>query len=301
MRPSRKIVRQFLQGNITTFAASFKLEAYPHHPTLRALVLILYLSTAITAQGAFERTAQPISVVGTAQAALFNGEYSSVLLNPSAAGLLGASALSVFYSPSPFGLSQLSTCGLVAVSPIGPVGGAFSATTTGFSLYRELVLSATVARSFEGTASVGANLRLNYLAIERFGSTTVPAADLAAMIQATDEVKVGLSVLNLLRGRIAGARDELPVTCIFGISWQLLTSACFSLAFFKEEDFPESFRTSVQFSPMEVVRISVGLSTEPSRFCGGVSFRIAPFWFEYAIVSHDVLGLSHSLGISFCL
>ena len=241
---------------------------------------------------------QPASLQGSAQASIFASESESILLNPSTVASFGSFHLSFFYTPSPFGLSQLSSCGAIAAYPGDPVDFAVSATASGFSLYREVTASATVTRSFEGIFFTGISFNVDHLAIARYGSATALGIDLAATAQITDDIRWGFSLLNVNRPAIGGAAGEMPALYITGVTFRLLPTADISCSLFKDVSYPASLRTGVDFSPIDMLQLRIGISTEPSRYCAGLGVRISSASLDYSVVTHQELGLTHSLGVS---
>jgi len=289
---------KFLKGNITTFVNSYKHRRINLRKLIVLSICLMCLCFGGTASAGFDRTAQPASLQGSAQASIFAEDSESILLNPSAVASLNDYRLSVFYTPSPFALPQLSNYGLVAVYPGDPVNVALSATTIGFSLYREISAAATVGRSFEGVFSAGISVNVDHVAVARYGSATALGIDIAAAAQLSDGVRWGFSLLNVNRPRIVGAADQVPALYITGVTVRLMPTAEISFSLIKDIIYPASIRTGVDFCPIDILQLRVGISTEPSRYCAGFGVRVSSVSFDYAVITHQELGLTHSLGVS---
>jgi hypothetical protein len=289
---------KFLARNITTSVYSFKFIA--PHPSLvflaEAFFLVSLLEVPLVA--GFERTAQPVSLTGTAESAIFAPESESVLLNPSAAASQNSFHLALFYSPSPFDLPQLANYGMTAVCPWSPVDLAVSTASAGFSLYRELTTTVTIAKSFDGIFLAGVNVNIDHLAIARYGSSSTIGIDVAASMQVTDDVRWGFSLLNVNRPAIGGADGQLPEVYITGVTCRPTPFADISFSVIKDVLFPASVRTGVDFSPVGILRLRIGISTEPSRYFAGFGVQVSPVTIDYAVATHEELGLTHSVGVS---
>ncbi|MGA7162286.1 MAG: hypothetical protein WBZ48_14920 [Bacteroidota bacterium] len=290
-----------LDRNITTFVFPFKLLKTLLARYRRAETLLLFFFCLQTVQAGFDRTAQPPSVFGDGASGLFNGNVEPLLLNPSAAASVTSFYSSFFYSPSPFDLPQLSCGGMFSVFPFEPFNAGVAVTTTGFSLYREMTATATVAKSFSGVFSAGCNINFDHLAIARYGSAFSLGIDVAASIQVDDDVRWGVSLLNINRPTIGEEKDELPQLYLTGVSCELLSNADVSCALIKDVRYPLSIRTGVRFSPFEAIGLRFGVSSEPSRYFAGVGIHYASISFDYSVATHADLGLTHSIGISFGL
>ena len=290
-----------LDRNITTFVFPFKLlKPFLTHYR-RAEALLLFFFCLETVQAGFDRTAQPPSVFGDGSSGLFSGNAEPLLLNPSAAASLTSFYSSFFYSPSPFDLPQLSTGGMFSIFPFEPLTAGIAVTSTGFSLYREITATAIVAKSFSGVFSAGCNINLNHLAIARYGSAFSVGIDVAASIQVNDDVRWGVSLLNINRPTIGVEKDELPQLFLTGISCELLSNASVSCTLIKDVRYPLSVRTGARFSPFEAIDFRFGVSSEPSRYFAGVGIHYSSISFDYSVATHADLGLTHSIGISFGL
>ncbi|MGA9407910.1 MAG: hypothetical protein WBW71_12330 [Bacteroidota bacterium] len=290
-----------LNRNITTFVFPFKLLKTLLMPCRRAGVIVLLFFCIEPAQAGFERTAQPPAVFGDGASSLFSGDVEPLLLNPSAAASLKSFASSFFYSPSPFDLPQLSTGGMFSAFPFESFTAGVAVTTAGFSLYREITATAIVAKSFGGIFSTGCNINFNHLAIARYGSALTIGIDVAASIQVADDLRWGVSLLNVNRPTIGAEKDELPQLYLTGVSCELLTNASVSFTLIKDVRYPLSVRTGARFSAFDAVDLRFGVSTEPSRYFAGVGIHYSSISFDYSVATDADLGLTHSIGISFGL
>jgi hypothetical protein len=285
--------------NITTFGGPFKLFVSVLTYQRWTLLLALLVLHAQKATAGFERIALPPRVLARALSPSYAGDVESLLLNPSAIAPLQSLYVSAFHSPSPFDLSQLSNGGVFAASPLKFFNVGLAVTSTGFSLYRELTATATLAKELDGRFFIGCNINCDYLAIANYGTAYAVGIDVAASMQVTDDLRWGFSLLNVNRPRIGELNDELPQVYLTGISCELLTTASVFLTIVKDVRYPASGRMGVEFSPYEIVSVRFGLSDEPSRYIGGIGIHYSSVSVDYAVATHLELGLTHSFGISF--
>ena len=290
-----------LNRNITTFAFPFKLPETLFNPLRHARVFALLCFCFAISRAGFERTPQPPAVYGDGAAALFSGDADQILLNPSAAASLKSFYSTFFYSPSPFDLPQLSSGGMIFAFPFDLFTAGAAVTSEGFSLYREITATAVVAKTFGGIVSAGCNITYDHLAIAGYGSAYTVGVDLGATVQITDDVRWGFSLLNINRPTIGKEKDRLPQLSLTGITCELLSTADVSFTLIKDVSYPVSVRTGVRFSPLEVIDLRFGVSTEPSRYFAGVGIHYFPISIDYSVATHVDLGLTHTIGISFSL
>ncbi|HTR81949.1 MAG TPA: hypothetical protein VMM58_10000 [Bacteroidota bacterium] len=291
------VVGEFLAGNITTFVSAFK-SANVHSAAFvrRLFILSVFFPPALFS--AFERTAQPVALTGTAYANLYGKDVGAFLLNPSAIAGVQSFYFNAFYSPSPFGLQQLANRGALVACPTGFIDAGLCVTSSGFSLYKEVTASASIARTYNGILSAGCTVNYDHLAISRYGSASVIGIDLGATVQVADEIRWGFSLLNVNRPSLAGSADELPEIYTTGISCEVIPTANISFALVKDVRFSPSVRAGAEFSPHEILQLRFGVSTEPSRYYAGIGIRLSVASFEYGVATHLALGLTHSIGIS---
>jgi len=285
--------------NITTFGGPFKRFVSILANVRWTFLLALWVLHAEDANSGFERIALPPRVFARGLSPSYSGDVESLLLNPSAVAALQSPCVSAFHSPSPFDLSQISNVGVFVASPVKFLNVGIAVTSTGFSLYRELTATATLAKEFNGRFFVGCNINCNYLAIANYGTAYAVGIDVAASMQVTEDLRWGISLLNVNRPTIGELNDELPQVYLTGISCELLTTASVFLSIVKDVRYPTSGRMGVEFSPYEIVSVRFGLSDEPSRYFGGIGIHYSSVSADYTVATHLELGLTHSFGISF--
>jgi hypothetical protein len=271
-----------------------------HHgrfPVILAAIAVLL--APIPLRASFERLAQPASLVGRALAGCATGGADCTQYNPSALVEAGSVHIAVFHTPAMFELSELSQSGMSAASPL-PIGALqLTLTRFGTTLYREHMAMLTYAARLDETFAVGASFSYNALSIDRYGSAHAWGVDLGVSANPATGLTIGAAMLNVNRPTIGAGADELPRMFSVGMAYRLSPQACFSADMVKDVRFPESIRAGIEVAPLNFIALRTGVSTEPSRFYGGLGIRIASIEINYAVVTHQELGLTHTFGISF--
>ncbi len=255
--------------------------------------LIVQFSSA-----SFERTAQPTALFGRAASgsSLFN--TGNVWLNPASIAQNSSFVTSLFYSPSPFQLPQLSHFGLMTIKNYDKINFAAGFSSFGFSLYRETVFSLTTATMFTESFGAGLNVHANHLSIQSYGNATTAVVDLGAIISVTDNLNIGVSLNNITRSTF-GADDDIPQTFITGLSYTLLEKTAITLDIVHDVRYSTGYRAGIEFSPHEIITLRAGTQSEQSRLFGGIGINVFSFQIDYGIATHSELGLTHSIGITF--
>lgn len=264
-------------------------------------LFILLIQGAIFTVGlyaGFERTAQPTALFARAFSGVAFSSESNVRLNPAALSSVSSFRSTVFYSPSPFQLPQLTNYGLLATDDFGVVKGAVSFSTIGFSLYRETFGSFSTAYVGISNFSFGITVSLYHLSIENYGSALSAGIDIGSIYSLSEDLNVGFS-FNNLNNATYGEDDDIPQVLLAGISYRIIEDAIVNIDLVKDIRYEPTYRAGIEFKPHEIVVIRSGYQGEPSRLFGGVGFTLSPFTIDYGVATHDDLGLTHSIGISF--
>ncbi len=280
----------FIRCNIKTFAAAFK------RVLLCGAVAFGVWNDAVAG---FERVVHSPALWGKGLATAASRNTEAVMLNPASAAGMPSYYASVFYSPSPFDLSQLSNGGITAVVPFPSFVTGLSILSSGFSLYREFTGTATVAKSFFGTLDVGANISVNHLSIARYGSAATLSFDVGTSLEIINDVRWGFAFLNCTRSTIGPTHDPLPQIYLTGFEYSVMPHATAAVDLVKDVRYPFSIRAGTQFSPHEILDIRFGVSSAPSRYYAGFGIRVMSLYVDYSVATHAELGLTHDIGIAF--
>lgn len=218
----------------------------------------------------------------------------SVFYNPSGLGQLKYREISIIYSPSVFGLSEISTSALTFAEPLkfGTFGVALR--TFGFDLYRETNVILTFGNGYKGKLFYGINLNYYNLNIHNYNSASAFGADIGAMAYVTDFLKWGFFAKNLSGSKIGESKESLARVYRTGFTVKPREDLNMILEIEKDVRYPVSFRAGIEYSINEYADIRSGIGTEPVSFSGGISLNYKLFQIEYAIYNHNDLGITNS-------
>jgi hypothetical protein len=262
-----------------------------------AFTLLLYTLLPASLFCAFDRFPQPAGCTAGSLAALFLPKPENLLCNPASLASIGRFQSLLFYSPSPFGLKQLSCGGMMIVIPEGGMTGALSVTHYGDQVYRELTGTYSQALLLSEDLSLGININFNSLRIVRYGSASAIGLDFSAACKITDIVRWGFSILNFNGPSIGSSSERLPRWYVTGISVETASFAMINLLLMKDLHYPLSVRAGVDLNPVEGVTFRCGVSQNPSRLSGGFELRYHEVAVTYGVVTHVELGLTHTIGL----
>ena len=240
---------------------------------------------------------------GARQIALSNSDIAqsddvfSVFNNPAGIGQIRWREIGVFYSPEPFGLSELANAFAAYNEPFNFGSVAIGVMTYGFELYRESKV--TIGFSYKNGDNIYFGTAINYQAvsIKNYGSKNSFLFDIGLLAYMTDDLRIGFSYKNITRSSYGFQGDELPVVLNSGLSYQIIKNCNVNIAIEKDIRFPVSPRFGIEYQVIKQLTIRTGYSKEPVRYSFGVGINISIFRFNYALLSHQQLGMTHQIGL----
>jgi hypothetical protein len=260
------------------------------------LILAIF-TTPLLAQ--FENTDIGARSVG------LNGAFTSVgndafsiFYNPSGLGQLKYRELGVFYSPAPFGLSELATGALVYAEPTSFGTFGLGLKTYGFELYRENNIIVSYGRDFKNRIFYGVNLNVYNLNIKNYNSATTFGVDLGAMAYLTEFLRWGFFGRNITGSRIADSEEKIAQ--VFRTGFNIIPREDLSLSLEAEKDvrYPLSIRAGLEYSLYDYIDLRAGVGSQPASFTGGIGIKYDLIQLDYAIYNHQDLGITHQGTIS---
>ncbi len=255
--------------------------------------LILLLNSIICPQ--YSPGARQISMANS-DVALANDVFS-LFNNPAGLAQLNWREVGIYYSPAPFGLTELSN-GYVAYNEPFSFGSiSIGGMTYGFDLYRESKIVLGYSYNYENILFAGLTFNYHSYSIQNYGSTGVVYINLGGLVYILDELRWGFVVNNLNRASIADIDDQIPMVLSTGFSFDILQN--FSMNFSLEKDirFNPTVQFGIEYEIIEYLSLRAGTSNDPSRFTAGVGINYSIFSLDYAFFTHQDLGLTHQAGI----
>lgn len=264
--------------------------------------VLLVWSSSLPAFGAFERvTSSSRSVaMGGASIAATN-QIACTTSNPSLVACPTCCVLSLEYVPQIFGLSELSQSSVTCSIPTSIGAFAFSGTTFGFDLYREVTLTATYACHVGDELMVGVSLDWYHLSIRDYGSAATIGADVGLVATLTEQIHWGFSARNVNAPAIGGEDERLPRVFSTGFTYQPAAEVTIALDLVKDILYPTELHIGTEYSILELLDVRCGTSSDPSTYSAGVGVRYSFFRLDYAFSNHEDLGMTHQCALSIFL
>lgn len=217
--------------------------------------------------------------------------------NPAGLSHLGWREVGIYYSPAPFGLSELAN-GYVAYNEPFSFGSiALGGMTYGYELYRETKILLGYSYNYENKFFGG--IAINYLttSIQNYGSDAAFYINLGVLAYLSERFRLGFAFENANRASIGNEKNQIPVVLKSGISYDLLEEFSFNIAAEKDLEYKTSFQFGFEYNIIEHLALRSGFSNEPAKYSAGVGINYSIFSLDYAFFTHQDLGLTHQAGL----
>ena len=257
------------------------------------LYLLIILNSLIYPQ--YNPGARQISMANS-DAALANDVFS-LFSNPAGLAQLNWREVGIYYSPAPFGLTELSNGYVAYNEPFNFGSLSIGGMTYGFDLYRESKVVVGYAYNYENILFAGVTLNYHTYSIQNYGSTSAFYLNVGGLVYILDELRWGFAVTNLNRASIADIDDQIPMVLSTGLSYDILQNFSLNFALEKDIRFNPSVQIGIEYDIIEYLSLRAGTSNDPSRFTAGVGINYSIFSLDYAFFTHQDLGLTHQAGI----
>ena len=240
-----------------------------------------------------------------ARAVALNGAFTSlsnnsqaIFYNPSGLGQIKYREFSAFYSPAPFGLSELKTGALTYAEPFqfGVLG--IGAKTYGFDLYRETNIILSYGNIFKGKIFYGFNVNYYNINIQNYNSATSFGLDIGTMAYITEFLRWGFFAKNITGSTIGESKEKIVQVYRTGFTVQPRKDINFLLEIEKDVKHPISVRAGLEYSFYDYLDLRAGVGSEPTSFSGGIGLNYDMFQLDYALYNSLDLGITHQGTIS---
>lgn len=246
----------------------------------------------------FERNGQPAALLAQSRSGVALRSVENLWLNPASLIFSGEIRGSLFYTPSPFGMEQLANYGMIISHSSESFSGSAGLHSFGFALYKETTSSFAGAYRLSDESTVGMSLHVCHLSIERYGNAVQTLVDLGFLYSITENISFGTAVHNVGGGTF-GKEDDIPRKILTGVSVDVTGKVRLTADLVKDIRYPVSYSWGIQFLPLDQFVLQIGWDGATSSVSGGAGVRLSSIQIQYGGVSHPVLGLTHSVGVSF--
>ncbi len=266
---------------------------------IRGIFLVLFLLCSVEIFAQQNPGAKSISLAN-ADVALSNDVFS-LFTNPSGLSQLNWIEGGVFYSPSPFGEKELSNAFFAASIPTKYGSFGLGVTTYGFELYKENKFILTYANRYAKNFFYGVSLSLNHLSIRNYGEDNALSFSLGALYYVSPVFRFAFIAENLNKASWGKEKNQIPTIYKSGISYDVLQNVSLNFSLESEVGFNPSLQCGINYDLNDYFSLRSGFANEPSKYSAGFGIHYSQFEIDYAIFTHQELGLTHQFSVLFGL
>lgn len=169
----------------------------------------------------------------------------------------------------------------------------------GDDLYSEQILGGAYGNRI-GFVSLGIKVNYFQMRIEDFGTANSVFLDFGGTVEMIQDLTFGAFIGNFTASVLNNAeRTPLPVSMKLGISYTPTSDILFNLDLYKELEFDPSIRAGLEYNVSGNFYIRTGFNSNPIKFFFGAGIELKRFCIDYAVATHQFLGVSHQASVSF--
>ncbi len=204
---------------------------------------------------------------------------------------------SFLFIPEQYGVAELSVvAGAAALpTPFGVFGVA--ARRYGFELYRECSITFSYARVI-AQMNVGINFNYHSASIRNYGSSGTLGIDMGLNMDLVNRLRWGISASNINTPTIGASHELLPQGFSSGLAFLPADDLSLSLEYKKVIGYDVSPKFGFEYWVLHGFAIRCGVSDNPAEYGAGICVKISTFRADYAVSSHQQLGLSHQASVT---
>ncbi len=217
--------------------------------------------------------------------------------NPAGLSQINWREVGVYYSPAPFGLTELANGYVAYLEPFSFGSIAVGGSTYGFDLYRESKVLLGYSYNYSNLFFVGAAINYHSFSIKNYGSTGVFYINIGGLAYILKNLRWGFSINNLNRASPSVAEDQVPMILSTGLSYNILNEFSINFSIEKDIRYNPSVQFGIEYDIIEYLSLRIGASNEPSRYSTGIGINYSIFSLDYSLFTHPDLGLTHQAGI----
>jgi hypothetical protein len=234
--------------------------------------------------------------IGNATVAI--ADKQSVFNNPAGLGFLTENFIATSYH-NRYTIAGLNTFSLGANfnNKVGSIG--LDAERFGDKLYHENKLGLALAKS-TGKVSLGIKISYMQAAIEGYAARHTVVTQFGVIAKLSSALQLGFCAYNLTAARLF-ASQRVPTILRLGLAYQPTRQLLLVGEAEKDIALPALFKAGLEYQIVKNFYLRTGITSKLSNAHFGIGFQAKQFIFDYAAVSHSVLGFSHHLTLAYQL
>lgn len=221
--------------------------------------------------------------------------------NPGALATLKTFSAGAYYETR-FLTKELQTQGLAIAMPLKSGVISAGAQLYGYEQYRSTRAGLGYSMELGQKLLAGVQVNLQHLRLAgNYGSSANATFEAGILAEIAPKWKVGASVLNIGRQRIALLDDRFTTTLRIGSLFAPSKKVSILLEAEKQVIHPFSFKGAVEYLPSEHFILRFGAHSGPAECSFGAGYRNRGFSIDAGTIYHPVLGWTPNFGFTYQL
>ncbi len=245
--------------------------------------------------GQFNSGAKQIAL-NNSDVALSNDVFSA-FNNISGLAQLNWRELGIYYSPAPFGLTELANGYLAYLEPTSFGTLSFGAMTYGFELYRESRFMTGYSNKIFNNFFYGLSINVHSVNIKNYGNAFAFYLNVGSLVYLMKDLRFGFFIDNINRATFSNEKEQIPTVFHAGFSYDIIKELAINLSVEKDLRYEPSLKFGLDYDLIEYLSIRSGFSNHPSNYSTGIGINYSMLNLDYALFSHNDLGLTHQFGL----
>ena len=258
-------------------------------------IIIIICSITFSAYSQYSPGAKQISL-SNSDVALSNDVFG-LFNNPAGLSQMNWREVGIYYSPAPFGLSELAN-GFVAYHEPTSIGSfAIGGMSFGFELYRESKISFGYSYNYLNKFFAGFVINYQTVSIQNYGNDGALFLNIGGLAYITNNFRAGFAIQNINRASFGSEDDQIPIILNTGLSYDVNNDLTLNISVEKDIKYKASLQFGINYDLIEYISIRTGFANEPSKYSAGIGINYSMFSLDYAMFTHNDLGLTHQAGL----
>jgi hypothetical protein len=222
------------------------------------------------------------------------------LQNPAQLLLLDSSTISLNYSPSQFGLPEISPVYfLLAVNIHKNLSLGCSLYNLGNNLYKEYSGSLHCSFQIADSYFIGCSIKYSTIYIKNYSKDEMLQFNLGTLISLTDDLYTGISFNNITRAAYSGGAYTPEQNATIGLGVKLLKDLFLETNLNLGYNQSSGVSGAIKYIMMDIISVRISVLSNPNTFDAGIRIQALPYLSINGELYHEaVLGYSQNYGLS---
>jgi hypothetical protein len=258
-------------------------------------IIIIFFIITLSAYSQYNPGAKQISLSNSDVA--LSDDVFSLFNNPAGLSQMNWREVGIYYSPAPFGLKELANGYVSYHEPTSLGSFAIGGMSYGFELYHESRVALGYSYNYSNRFFAGIVINYQSVTIKNYGNDGALFINVGGLAYITNSLRFGFMIQNINRATFGKDNNQIRMIFNTGLSYNVVNDLNLNFALEKDINYKPSILFGINYDIIDNFSLRTGFSNEPSRYCAGIGINYSIFSFDYAIFSHNDLGLTHQAGV----